>query len=194
MKNSTNVSRIDRYSRTTPTQRLSEFNLPEHTPQQTEHEQGQRPISPAVSASMLTNPSTLYADEGHGLSRLPSAMLANRAARVSQYVGESFRPRRSTSVRSANPPKPPNAELAPTVSPVSFMNHLDGSEPKLFPGVVARAESTRRRRSSFAQRRLSGSFATDDDHSMMNASIASLRKVHTTGDVDNEAAAVENEQ
>jgi len=82
-----------------------------------------------------------------------------------------------------------------TASPVSFAGGLDGGEPRLFPGMMTSAETSRRRRSSVVQqKRLSGSFHLNDDVGAPDLMIGTLKKSHTIGVVQHEAASNKDQE
>lgn len=146
---------------------------------------------------MLTNLSTFVATvDGQALSRVPSTKAVTIAPRAVQPAADAVRPRRSISIRSGKLQKWATLDgTSAAASPVSFTSGLDGGEPRLFPGMMTSAETTRRRRSSVVQqRRLSGSFHWNDEISAVDSSIRSLKKSHTIGVVQHEAALDKNQQ
>lgn len=110
---------------------------------------------------------------GTTFPRLPGSMLPGQAARFPGEISNSNdkkdmqakkdkdRSRGSDhSLESAEPicHEVPSPNIAPTRS-----FHLDGSEPKLMPGMISRAETTRRRNSLLQSQRSRGGQADGHD-------------------------------
>ena len=148
------LAMIDRYATKEKTQPLSASNLPQRGAKRAQR-------SPSVDASNMTNPSATQPMETTTprkttLTRLPGAMLPAQAARnvasqrqnaavdvpANEVVDPSTATYKLTRARSARSGSI-TGEGTATVS----INPLDEGEPKLFPGMMSKAESARRRSS-----------------------------------------------
>ena len=147
------LAMIDRYATREDSQPVSSSNLP-----QPQHSQ-QATRSPSMDVSILTNPSASVAhDHTHSanpFSRLPGSMLS---AHTASHALKSSNARDGH--EAAEPGQTPGAPGSSSTRPWSVAgdntaiatgNRLDEAEPKLYPGMVSRAE-TARRRSSLKQK------------------------------------------
>ncbi|KAJ8612487.1 hypothetical protein MRB53_037416 [Persea americana] len=179
------LAMIDRYAQPTATHRLSLDNLPQSTDKFNASSSiaiashtgiGRHEASPWHAGQAAQSPSTQ-----HQHSRLPKPALPQQAARMPQHSSSSDLPqtysshrigRSSSNLASAvNFDSPLQRNMSgdmgdgAQLTTVTSRSHIDGSEPKLVPGMMTRAETERRRRSSLR----------GDGDEAMSASIGSLK-------------------
>lgn len=155
----------------TPTQQLSAFNLPDPQIAQNQANTVTGAASPSVAFSTQTNPSTTTNPidtprQTKPPARLPTSQFPAQTTRVPTYLSTSpeltaKQPHHQQAGISKPAPRsghePPSAPSSPEsqkwryatsdASMGSGTNPIDGSEPKLLPGMVSRAETARRRNS-----------------------------------------------
>ncbi len=164
----------------TPTQQLSAFNLPEPQTAQSQTNTVTDPVSPSVTFSIQTNPSTTNPLDTPShttpFPRLPASAFPAQMARAPTYPSSSpeltaKQHHHQQAVLSnvaqlsghepyvSAPPAPSSPEMRKwrsadsNGSMGSAASPIDGGEPKLLPGMVSRAETARRRSSVVKRRR-----------------------------------------
>ncbi|KAL9086931.1 MAG: hypothetical protein Q9159_003892 [Coniocarpon cinnabarinum] len=148
------LAMIDRYASREDAQPLLSSNLP------SPHSSQKIARSPSADVSVLTHPSaTLPKDQTIPLSgsftRLPSSMLPPHSAGSLQGKHSRLDPKGSESYESADGGTLPSSARPEQAGLVGndATSKLDDGEPKLYPGMISRAETARRRRSSIVQQK-----------------------------------------
>ncbi|KAI9719207.1 MAG: AMP deaminase [Chrysothrix sp. TS-e1954] len=181
---------IDRYtsSSSTNTQRVSSDNLPKEQQSHVPNDlTTQPPTSPSLAVSNMTNPSAsnpldatqTQSSQSQSFPRLPDSatVLPAQVARIptsntiettSRPAGAQSqarsRPGRSTSLLGAhNSVDDANSSASshPHTGSLKTSQLWDDSEPRLYPGMMSRAETERRRRTSSARLNQAGTIEKD---------------------------------